>query len=836
MKKILGIIALLSLTLFTVQAATFTANVNSGIWNLGETWGNPGDDVEGSGYPGPGDIAVVNPPLAGQFVVQITVTANQTVDSIALIGANTFAFVTVNSGISLTVNSGVLLQSTGFGVGILTLNGTGVLNSRGDLTFSGSASSQATVQMNGGASSLNLEGNLNLGSFGALTPGTTSTVNFVGTTAQTIPSSANFTYANIACNNTSSSGVALAANVTSSTVAGDITVESGILNTATFSLTGSGSNNLTVSSGGTLSIASTGGYPTGYSAVTFSDNSTVDYSNAGAQDVTNGTYSNLTISGSGTKTLVGGNAEVDRVFTIDAGTFNSGANSLVLNSDATRTAKFAELGSGAAFSGTMVAERFLDISTIDWIEISSPIQGTDLNDWEDDGLVMSGFLGTDFPSSTFISAYSYDESANAGSAINGWSAATTATESTGPASGYNVYAGNTTTTLFMTGTPYTGDQVINLSYTTAGGGGAAEIGWNLIGNPYPCTLDWDAIDIGNKNNIVNAIFTYCASCGNYGAYLGNSGGGTNNVSNLIASHQAFWVHANAASPQLTITESAKSTDDKAFVQLMEPTNQMRIRLTSDQNSYQDEALILLRPDATSNYHEREDAMKFFGGAWTAPKLTTFSADGTELAINSIDSKDIYYRVPIKAAPGWQESGMYNLSFSEFESLNTFDCLFVKDHKLDTIIDLRSAQDYEFYLDANDNEIRFTLYMYRLATADCKPLPQTGDSFSPEQVGAGTAQDTIVVDDGVGFEDLPNNYTGLDVFQTHDGVFVNFDFAGETEATITIFNTLGQPVAAPKTVSMDQGSVLVDLPESASSAIYILKVESESQTISRKLIQ
>src|SRR5258706_1449922 len=38
------------------QAATFTATTN-GAWNLGATWGNAGNNVAGSGFPGVADTA-----------------------------------------------------------------------------------------------------------------------------------------------------------------------------------------------------------------------------------------------------------------------------------------------------------------------------------------------------------------------------------------------------------------------------------------------------------------------------------------------------------------------------------------------------------------------------------------------------------------------------------------------------------------------------------------------------------------------------------------------------------------------------------------------------------
>lgn len=41
-----------------VWAASFTV-ASSGVWNLGATWGNSGNNVAGSGYPGSADTAII---------------------------------------------------------------------------------------------------------------------------------------------------------------------------------------------------------------------------------------------------------------------------------------------------------------------------------------------------------------------------------------------------------------------------------------------------------------------------------------------------------------------------------------------------------------------------------------------------------------------------------------------------------------------------------------------------------------------------------------------------------------------------------------------------------
>ncbi len=90
------------------------------------------------------------------------------------------------------------------------------------------------------------------------------------------------------------------------TVGGNLTVSAGTLDLATFTANGTGFlTTLTVSNGATLKIGGTNTMPAGYMFHSFGGTSTVEYSGSN-QTVSNENYGNLTLSGSGTKTLAAG--------------------------------------------------------------------------------------------------------------------------------------------------------------------------------------------------------------------------------------------------------------------------------------------------------------------------------------------------------------------------------------------------------------------------------------------------------------------------------------------------------------------------------------------------
>ena len=102
------------------NAANFVST-SSGDWEKGATWGNSGNNVQGSGYPGPSDNATIT---SG-----ITVQVKQNGD-----GVNNM---TINSGAVLSNSNNKDLAVSGNYV----LNGTHTGGNGSTVTFSGSGAS-----------------------------------------------------------------------------------------------------------------------------------------------------------------------------------------------------------------------------------------------------------------------------------------------------------------------------------------------------------------------------------------------------------------------------------------------------------------------------------------------------------------------------------------------------------------------------------------------------------------------------------------------------------------------------------------------------------------------
>ena len=177
---------------------------------------------------------------------------------------------------------------------------TGTLNANGGITFAGTTAATKVIDLTGGAANLNIGGAFTFTN-GTLLPGTTSTVNFNGTSAQTIPigvSSVN--YNNLTINNTHSSGATLGSNNISATrVTGDVSVQTGTLSNGGFGITMASAKNFSVSNGATFKLTGTSGMAvvSGGGTKTFGATSTVDYAGTGPQTISSETYGHLKVSG-----------------------------------------------------------------------------------------------------------------------------------------------------------------------------------------------------------------------------------------------------------------------------------------------------------------------------------------------------------------------------------------------------------------------------------------------------------------------------------------------------------------------------------------------------------
>lgn len=418
-----GVFILFNLFVSSAQAATRYAVANSD-WNLTSTWSASSGGASGASVPVAGDTVYIGESSTARTV---TIPTGYTAEcAILYLGeiadinkkAGTLTFATSSSALNVSGNVvihgplGGATRVINVNAGTMTVGGnlelgtgqtgnqsnrvskvvitTGVVTVNGNLTYNniaGSSPLQTSIDMSGGSGTFNLKGAFTISnSLGTLIPGATSTFNFNGTVAQTIPIGvSSVVYNNLNINNTNASGATLSAAISATNVTGNISIGNispgSLFNTGNFAIVRGASKTLTVASGSTINAgtsviefsatgvvtidgifktANTVGFSGGAGTtaisstntptITLGGSSTIEYSSGSAQVVTaRSDYANLTFSGAGAKTTASGTTTVAGNWSVTGGTATLNTN----NSSITVTGNITGTGAITSGSGTI---------------------------------------------------------------------------------------------------------------------------------------------------------------------------------------------------------------------------------------------------------------------------------------------------------------------------------------------------------------------------------------------------------------------------------------------------------------------------------------------------
>jgi hypothetical protein len=255
--------------------------------------------------------------------------------------------------------------------------------------------------------------------------------------------------------------------------------------------------------------------------------------------------------------------------------------------------------------------------------------------------------------------------------------------------------------------PAASPLVLTCSYTLFASGGYD--GWNMIGNPFVASLDWNQVTKGD--GVDNALYYYDASIQNYRYFLqlvsGTSIGGG---SQYIPPMQGFFVHANGNETQRTVTinnfmrtTSGLGTFYKESKSI--PENYLVLKV--DNETFSDETYIVLFEQASANYDGKFDALKKGTMNPQIPMLYTITPDNTDLAINSLPASAAKTALPLGFKAG--SDGSYTLTASELNSFVSGSTITLEDMKAGKTQNLMQNPVYSFTASTSDDDQRFLLH-------------------------------------------------------------------------------------------------------------------------------
>lgn len=361
---------------------------------------------------------------------------------------------------------------------------------------------------------------------------------------------------------------------------------------------------------------------------------------------------------------------------------------------------------------------------------------------------------------------------------------------------YNGYETRTFSGTLNTGTFTTGQGGLPaLSYTDFDNDGDdSQDGWNLIGNPYPSAVDWDALA---RTNIDNSIYFW--RNGNYEYYVGTAGTdyeatGTTRGSAHIPAMQAFFVKANAENPEISFTNTARTITSETFHK-KEGKNKKKapfVRLKAENGSYQDETVIRFIPEATQEHDGLFDAYKIFTTKPEVPQIYSVTEmKNQNLAINSRP----YYNENNSIQLGFKagQSGRFTIAASEtfFEDQPQ---IWLEDTQTGIWTDLNS-NSYHFDYQTSDAPLRFVLH--------CQ-----NQSSGSEQV---------------------HRQEEIKIYSEKDQIFVELTSQPSLDTQIQVFD-----LTSKKILTHQPSSQAEKIHVSAPAGIYIVKVISTNCTKTQRV--
>lgn len=401
------------------------------------------------------------------------------------------------------------------------------------------------------------------------------------------------------------------------------------------------------------------------------------------------------------------------------GTLNSDEY-LTLLSTETGSALIDGKGTGQV-NGKVTMQKYLPLG-FGYKYLSSPFQDAYVSEFSDNMK-----LNDPFPA-----FYGYDES----SIISGWVEYIDPEGFLEPMRGYSVNFGSAETPLIfdVTGVVNNGSMSVNLFNHN----NTYSQGFNLVGNPYPSPVDWDASPGWTRINIDDALYYFEASTtdeygGTYVTYLnGVSSNGL--ATNLIPSMQGFFVHvSDGAWPvtgSITINNEARVTDLTHPLIKSATDSRPLIRLTaefSDDTLSADPLVIYFDEKATDKFDGQLDALKLMNTDYYVTNFYTLGSDGSKFSISALPIiSDTLYRVPLGLNTNLDGTIVFKIRTLE-GSLPDMK-IFINDVAAETNQELLPDQFYEVSLAAGQYLNRFYLDFKNLDTA-IPEYPAEDDVFS-----------------------------------------------------------------------------------------------------------
>ncbi len=519
------------------------------------------------------------------------------------------------------------------------------------------------------------------------------------------------------------------------------------------------------------------------------------------QEIPSGTFENNRIGNLVINNLMGvrssGLLEISGILSLQTGVFETN-DQLTLLSDISQTA-IISVGSGI-ITGNVTMQRYLD-SSFGYKYISSPFSNTSVNDF-------SGYVDL---SSTFPHFYSYNEARDDGNGndLSGWTPYTNSPDPLNVLEGYaiNFGAGTTPLTVELSGSVNNGPYLTTLQNSN----GQFTQGFNLVGNPYPSPIDWNASSGWTKQNIDDAIYFFNSSnedqySGTYTSYVAGISSTSGATPSIIPSMQGFFVKVSDGFTTgiLGVSNEVRSNNlsQQFYKRNLDYLNRIYsrsiIRLNAGFKDIQvkDEAVIYFTTNAQPGFEKDKDALKLLNTDINVPSLYSLAPENKILSINgtSFNNESIITRIPLGLKT--ERKGLVSINLEGLENFQSH-FIYLIDRQRRTGQNLKENKTLEIFLEQGTYNSRFELIL----------------------------SDTALSDPAVVFQDPFN------VSKDNEEVFVRYNLKAGQHGLIQVFNINGQMLSSREVLGEGQYSETVI----KNSGLYFFTLNTSKDRYTKKVM-
>jgi uncharacterized protein YjdB len=354
--------------------------------------------------------------------------------------------------------------------------------------------------------------------------------------------------------------------------------------------------------------------------------------------------------------------------------------------------------------------------------------------------------------------------------------------------------------LSFTGSFNNGNKSTSVSNNSPGD---ESYGWNLVGNPYPSTIDVLASGL-TLTNIDATIYEYTGAT--YTSYNVSTEAGDG--SQYIAPMQGFFVHATASSGTFGVANSLRVAQPSNFKSALDSKQIVKLNVSSD--VYSSTTSIVFFEGATELFDSQFDGYKLLGYNDSIPEIYSIIGSSTKASINTfpvdtlsnLDIDSCFFNLGIKKG----NTALLTISLNQFENIPENIDIILIDIQEQKQINLQEGS-YEFST-LNIDDSRFQLAFIP------NKIYVDAINITSDAIG-----DSIGVNNTLNFySDVAPNYasnqTVIWSIDNSDIAFIDartglFSAIAEGTVTVTATSNDGSGIIATQTITVYNPTILVN---------------------------